>query len=476
MSVTSTFPLFNAPTTPCLPQMVVLNITQQNIRNHYRSLLATIQEKPIYIYVYGPAGTGKTALFRALQEDTNEFFKFPKACLPMASTGTAALNVAGRTIHSALSIPINDEEAFSAPTPRMRKTLKITLEGVRVAFVDEISLVSSLLFHQMSAYMQLGRGGSAKPFGGISMVLFGDLLQLEPVTHGAVYEALPLEFKALRDASYPCVTENLWGLFRMMRLHKNVRVEEQEDAKHLNALREDEIPDETETFFKRFCRVRDTTHGGLFEELDELRASWPEKEFIMLAPQNETVDRLNEFRIARMPDSIKMRWLKVERNEAEKVEEWIETSRWARPLTLAPGCKVTLVTTIDKRRKLVNGAIGRIKKIYPNTLVIDFPEVNNVIMERSHFRIQKRDNDYFWFKQFPIREAEAMTIHNSQGRTVDGVVVYSRGLFMPGLMYTALSRARSLKLCRISHVEPENWKVAAHARDAVTQMRKRKAS
>ena len=105
-----------------------------------------------------------------------------------------------------------------------------------------------------------------------------------------------------------------------------------------------------------------------------------------------------------------------------------------------------------------------------------FPGVKNLIIERSHFRIQKRNNEYFWWKQFPIREAEAMTIHNSQGRTVDGVVVYSRGLFMPGLMYTALSRARSLKLCRISHVEPENWKVAGHARDAVTQMRKRKAS
>ncbi|EFO90886.1 hypothetical protein CRE_19424 [Caenorhabditis remanei] len=81
----------------------------------------------------------------------------------------------------------------------------------------------------------------------------------------------------------------------MMRLHKNVRVEEQEDAQHLNALREDEIPEETEKFFIRFCKVRDTTNGGLFEKLDELRASWSEKEFIMLAPQNETVDRLNEY-------------------------------------------------------------------------------------------------------------------------------------------------------------------------------------
>ncbi|KAF1756763.1 hypothetical protein GCK72_013217 [Caenorhabditis remanei] len=227
----------------------------------------------------------------------------------------------------------------------------------------------------MSAQMQLGQGGSAKPFGGISMVVFGNLLQLEPVTHGAVYEALPLEFKALRDASYPCITENLWGLFKMMRLHRNVRVEEQEDAKHLNALRED-----------------------------------PGR---------------NRKRIARMPDSIRMRWLKVEKNDAEKVEEWIEASRWVRPLTLAPGCKVTLVTTIDKRRKLVNGAIGKIKKIYPDSLVVDFPGVKNQILHRTSFRIRNKSNEYFWWRQFPVREAQDIT--RGAGKMESGSVREGRG-------------------------------------------------
>ncbi|EGT51880.1 hypothetical protein CAEBREN_17462 [Caenorhabditis brenneri] len=202
---------------------------------------------------------------------------------------------------------IDEAHAFQLLKPAMYKILRAMLGKTKVLFIDEISLVSALLFAQTSANIQMALG-SQKPFGGLSVVLFGDLLQLSPVNGNPIYEEVSERFSIARITRAPCVTYRLWDLFKMFRLFENVRTDDEAEARMLMEVREERISEETENFFKRHFVIRNSTDAGIFDEVDLLRRLYPEKEIAILAVRNIVVNRMNEVKINRMEGVQQIRW------------------------------------------------------------------------------------------------------------------------------------------------------------------------
>ncbi|EGT51287.1 hypothetical protein CAEBREN_19206 [Caenorhabditis brenneri] len=261
---------------------------------HYiNRLLPDCKDTPFFVYIHGSAGTGKTTLLNVLRDDVNNFIQSKEACLVTAPTGSAARDVKGKTLHQTFGISIDEAHAFQLLKPAMYKILRAMLGKTKVLFIDEISLVSALLFAQTSANIQMALGFQ-KPFGGLSVVLFGDLLQLSPVNGNPIYEEVSERFSIARITRAPCVTYRLWDLFKMFRLFENVRSDDEAEARMLMEVREERISEETENFFKRHFVIRNSTDSGIFDEVDLLRRLYPEKEIAILAVRNIVVNRMNE--------------------------------------------------------------------------------------------------------------------------------------------------------------------------------------
>ena len=152
----------------------------------------------------------------------------------LAPTGKAAYNIKGNTIHSALAIPASQSLRNYRPLDSSRlNTLRCQIGGVKLIFIDEISMVGNSMFNVQINNRLKDIKGSALPFGGVSIIAIGDLFQLKPVMDGYI-------FKDLDNSEYGVLAPNLWqDHFRMFELHEIMRQRESKEfAEMLNRLRE----------------------------------------------------------------------------------------------------------------------------------------------------------------------------------------------------------------------------------------------
>ncbi|EGT60107.1 hypothetical protein CAEBREN_23602 [Caenorhabditis brenneri] len=220
----------------------------------------------------------------------------------------------------------NEEDAFCEMSHITYAILRRTLAKARVLFVEECSMDSGLLFAQTDAQLQLVRGNS-KPFGGLPVLLFGDLLQLPPVSGNAIYQEVPEQFKAPWESVCPRSNKNLWGLYRMLKLHHNGRTSDEDEARILMEIREERLSEESQRFLRMWCRMSNTTDKGIFEELEWMKKMDPGKTFAIIAPRNETVNRLIDFAIRRMKGVKEVRWQHVKNSEEELAYTAISRAR-----------------------------------------------------------------------------------------------------------------------------------------------------
>ena len=154
--------------------------------------------------------------------------------LILAPTGKAAYNIKGNTIHSALAIPTCQSLKIYKPLDSSRlNTLRCKLGGVKLIFIDEISMVGNTMFNVQFNNRLKDFKGSSVPFGGVSIVAIGDLFQLQPVMDGYI-------FKHIDNNEYGILTPNVWQeLFKMFELNQIMRQRESKQfAEMLNRLRE----------------------------------------------------------------------------------------------------------------------------------------------------------------------------------------------------------------------------------------------
>lgn len=393
------------------------------VTEEHRQCLEILENSKNNLFITGKAGTGKSLLIQYFRSHTK------KKMAVLAPTGIAALNIRGQTIHSFFGFP-----------PRLIELKAINKIGNNRIFsdldcliIDEISMVRADLLDGIDKFLRLNGKDRALPFGGIQMVFVGDLYQLPPV----ITNEDMLIYSQLYDSPY-FFSANSFNLsnFNVIELKTVFRQKEIEFINFLNNIRTNE------TSLENFELINQKVVGSL-----------PEKqEHIVLCTINKTAEGIN---LAKLEEIKKPVFV-----YKAVVEDDFPTEDRTLPvdmeLKLKVGAKVLFVKN-DAGGRWVNGTLGTVEQLKEDLIKIKVDEsgkaVNVNIAEWDNIRYEYdeetgglKEKVIGKLKQYPLKLAWAITIHKSQGMSLDKVCLdFSRSPFTHGQTYVALSRCRTLK-------------------------------
>ncbi|HNF15633.1 MAG TPA: helix-turn-helix domain-containing protein, partial [Leptospiraceae bacterium] len=386
------------------------------------------------IFLTGKAGTGKTTFLQEIKKNPL------KRMITTAPTGVAAINAGGVTIHSFFQISFGPQitglNSVNNSENQFRKFSREKINIIRsldLLVIDEISMVRADLLDAVDGVLRRYKD-PYEPFGGVQLLMIGDLQQLSPVIKDEEWRILQEHYEsmyffgshALRQTDYVCI--ELRTVYR------------QTDNKFIDILN----------------RVRENSADS--EVLKELNRRYiPDFErqsipgYITLTTHNSKANEINSFRLENLPE-------KEFSFEASVEGEFPEYSYPADfRLVLKEGSQVMFVKNDSSREKLFyNGKIGIIQKINPGSIEVLSPgeeqtvTVEKAVWENIKYRINEETKEIEetkvgTFSQYPLKLAWAITIHKSQGLTFEKAVIEADRAFTHGQIYVALSRCKSLE-------------------------------
>ncbi|HPF01454.1 MAG TPA: helix-turn-helix domain-containing protein [Bacteroidales bacterium] len=386
------------------------------------------------VYLTGRAGTGKTTFLNRLRNEC------PKRMVIVAPTGVAAINAGGVTIHSMFQLPFAPffpESAGLQNNPlnaiRYRKQKIRLLKSIDLLVIDEISMVRADILDAVDSLLRRYRH-SNQVFGGVQVLMIGDVHQLPPVVKEDEWKMLRLYYrnmyffssKVFASAS-PVVIE-LQQIFRQSDLDFILLLEKIRnngmDANTMQLL--------NQRYNKHF---NPSAHPG----------------YIILTTHNSQSATINDKRLGELSGE--------EHNfEAEVKGDFPEYNfPTFKTLVLKAGAQVMFVKNdLAPEKRYYNGKIGKIVHIEDDNIVVQCPEDDDTIdvgmVSWSNIRFtlneatkEIEEEEIGSFTQYPLKLAWAITIHKSQGLTFDKVVVDAAQAFAHGQVYVALSRCRTLE-------------------------------
>ncbi len=391
----------------------------------YGPLLKEILTSRRNLFLTGRAGTGKTTLLKRLLRDAGD-----KAVV-LAPTGLAAVNAGGQTIHSFFKFPPRMLDKADVKKMRNQRLVK-TLETM---IIDEISMVRADMMQTISEMLQLNRG-NREPFGGVRMILSGDLHQLPPVVESQVEPILQDSFGGPWFFKAPGFQD---GQFRLAALKHVFRQEDEKFLAILNGMRNSRLsPEEVATVQSR---VSTRTPAEASET------------HVVLTPNNAAAWRINQQRLEELdgvPTSFECS------TDGQFDERSFPTEA---VLELKPGARVMLIKN-DHQGRWVNGSIGTVEALSDKDAFVSIDGETHRIAPQAWEKYRYEfDSDkkavnrqvVGSFRQLPLRLAYAVTIHKSQGMTLDNVYIdFDNGMFAHGQAYVAFSRCRSLEGLELS--------------------------
>lgn len=391
-----------------------------------------VEETGTNLFLTGKAGTGKTTFLRRLRDESG------KRMVVLAPTGVAAINAGGMTLHSFFQLPFapfipgkgfaGEEKHFL----RVSKEKRRLIASLDLIVIDEISMVRPDILDGIDSILRRQRGVDA-PFGGVQLLLIGDLRQLAPVVRPnewrmiSPYYSSPyfFESKALQEAG-----------FISLELKHIYRQQDPEFISLLNAVRDGKA--DADTLYRLNARFRPIQDQ-----------SWDNT--IRLTTHNRTSDEVNQRRLAAI-DAAPVTF------EATVTGKFPESSFPAdKCLTLKVGARVMFIKNdTGPDRQYYNGLIGKVTEIDEESVTVQPDDVNLseiktgvAVWENTSYSINEDTKEISQhvdgsFSQIPLRLAWAITIHKSQGLTFDHAIIDANHSFAPGQLYVALSRCRSL--------------------------------
>jgi ATP-dependent DNA helicase PIF1 len=389
----------------------------------YEAAIDHLRSGEGHLFVTGRAGTGKSTLLRTLGELVAE------PMVVVAPTGLAAVNVGGQTIHSFFGLP----PRLVGPDDIRRSRNGALMRKLKLLVIDEVSMVRSDLMWAIDQSLRVNRGRPREPFGGVRVVMFGDLHQLPPVVQEhEVADHLESRHGGPFFFSVGALSEGA-GTVRL-ELTEVFRQKEGALLDVLNRIRDGEVgQDELDVLNDRVSPIRTLSEGD---------------PYVILTPTNAAAHRINAA------------FLKALAGEARQYAAQVtgEFGQGAQPteatLMLKPGAKVMLLRN-DADRRWVNGTIARVTRLGEENVHVEIDgreyEIEPVAWESRRYAYDQTAQKIVetvagTFKQLPLRLAWALTIHKSQGLTLDKVYIdLGRGTFAHGQAYVALSRCRSLE-------------------------------
>ncbi len=388
----------------------------------YEAAVQYLLDSDGHLFVTGRAGTGKSTLLRVLREVMGD------SCVVVAPTGLAAINVGGQTIHSFFGFPprlINPEDIRRSRNGRVMRQLDFLV-------IDEVSMVRSDLMWAIDQSLRVNRGRAKEPFGGVRLVLFGDLQQLPPVVRGEEAAILEDTHGGPYFFNISALSEGIGTQY--LELQQVFRQTDELLIDVLNAIRSGEVEEsELETLNDQVSPIRTLSEG---------------QDFVILTPTNAAANRINKAYLDALPAQEFV-------FEAGIIGEFNDKAHPTdATLTLKEGAKVILLRN-DPDRRWVNGTVAKVARLSEDQVWIDVAgkeyELEAVSWENRRYAFDQSEEKIVesvagTFKQFPLRLAWALTIHKSQGLTLEKVYVdLGRGTFAHGQAYVALSRCRSLE-------------------------------
>ena len=386
-----------------------------------------VEKTDMSLFLTGKAGTGKTTFLREVVRYTK------KKCIVLAPTGIAAVNAGAMTIHSFFQFGLGPfVQGVIEPKSdfRINKSKLELIRHLQLLIIDEVSMVRADLMDHIDLELRRIRRNS-KPFGGVQLLMIGDLQQLPPIAHGGEDELLRQYYKtlyffsssALKSMKYSCI--ELKNVYRQTDRH----------------------------FIDILNHARDCTLTS--QDISDLNARYipgfspkPEDGYIRLMTHNRQVDYVNETELEKL-DSKPYTFVAAVTGTFPE-----ESYPTADSLILKKGAQVMFIKN-DLERRFINGTLGEVRSIDKNSIAVRLAESGTIIdvepVEWQNIRYQFDEESkeisskqIGRFKQYPLKAAWAITVHKSQGLTFDKAIIDVHAAFSPGQAYVALSRCRTL--------------------------------
>jgi hypothetical protein len=384
-----------------------------------------------HIFLTGKAGTGKTTFLHQIKEEGQ------KRMVVVAPTGVAAINAGGMTIHSFFQLPFGPQLPGSTREDnRFRRfnSAKMNLiKSIDLLVIDEVSMVRADLLDSIDEVLRRYRD-FGKPFGGVQLLMIGDLHQLPPVVKQDEWEMLrsvyetPYFFSSTALKKADPVTIELKHIYRQS---------DSEFIEILNKVRDNEMDPEV-------LRVLNSRYRADFRPGEE-------EGYITLTAHNNTAQDINNRKLAELNATSHIFFASISGDfpaHSYPTEEQLE---------LKPGAQVMFVKNdLALERRYYNGKIGRITDIQGKVVCVRCPgedrDIEVVPAEWKNLRYklneqtkEVKEEEIGAFTQYPLKLAWAITIHKSQGLTFERAIIDAQASFAPGQVYVALSRCKTFE-------------------------------
>ncbi len=405
-----------------MPQPEKLDLNPQ-----FQYALKLMEEGKKNLFITGRAGTGKSTLLEYFYAHSK------RKAVVLAPTGAAALNVKGQTIHSFFKFYI---DVTLDSVKKMKKPKQAELyKKLKVLIIDEISMVRADLLDCVQAFLQKFGPKQGFPFGGVQMIFIGDLYQLPPVVSSKEQEFFSAHYES--PFFFSCKAFDNFNI-EIIELEKIYRQKDQKFIHLLNRIRNNSTRPQDITALNRRYKPDFKAKKGEF--------------YITLSSRNMIADRINQEKLKGLKGRVY--------SSTAFIEGDLGKDSWPTQLELRfkLGSQIMLLNN-DSKKRWVNGSIGIIEAfdsnkerlsvcLYPENKLVSVYPYRWEIYKFSFSQKKKSiiSEPVGAFVQFPFRLAWAITIHKSQGKTYDRVILdLSQGMFVSGQAYVALSRCSSFE-------------------------------
>ncbi|MBT3538822.1 AAA family ATPase [Candidatus Parcubacteria bacterium] len=401
----------------------IFDTTDLEITKEIKKALDIMENTKDNVYVTGKAGTGKSTLLKHFCNNTT------KNIAIVAPTGVSAINVEGMTVHSFFKFPFGLLEEKDVEYHFFKQDI---FKNLQTLVIDEVSMIRADLMNAIDLALRKNTGHKHLPFGGVQVIMFGDLYQLPPVVtsreerdylkeiFGGIYFFYAPVFKKIKLKKI-----NLTKIFRQ----KN----DDDFVKILNSIRENKMTKKDLEKINKQVRLPNKKTGPA----------------IVLATTNNVVDTINEKEL----ENIKQKEHTFSHTVTGDFD--IKKSPAEIELKLKKGAQIMMIRNDNQvPRRWANGTLGTVISLSKERIVVKIGvekyEIEKATWDDMEYEYDEEEKiiDRFSkgsFIQYPLKLAWAVTIHKSQGKTFDRVILdLGRGAFAHGQTYVALSRCTTL--------------------------------
>ncbi|MDO4871870.1 MAG: PIF1 family DEAD/DEAH box helicase [bacterium] len=394
------------------------------------------------VFLTGAAGSGKTFTL-------NQFIRFAKnegkKVSVTATTGLAATHLGGNTIHAWSGIGINDYLPNKF-VERLSKARAEIIKSTDILIIDEISMLHDFRLDLIDQICRTVRQNFEKPFGGIQVIFSGDFFQLPPINRAGG-----------REGGF-AVHSDVWREMKpiICYLDENYRQNDDDLTEILNAMRS-----------------------------DDLRRRHAEKLLARIDEKPENAENLTELHTTNLDvDSINLEKLELLEGEefffaqsttgAKNYVSTLQKSVLAPEILRLKRGALVMAVKNAQNRQYVNGSIGEVIDFEGGTEypIVKFQNGRTVVMVPETWEMRDGDKKRASISQIPLRLAYAITVHKSQGMTLDSARIDLRKAFAPGMGYVALSRVRSLSQIYLAGINKTALRMSEEAQNIDEYLRK----